>query len=170
MKLQFSKGFTLVELMVTIAVAAILIAVASPSMVSLYEGNRARSAISNIETAFLQARSQAISYGIQVTICPLVGTTCGTNWAGGYSIFIDSAPTNNLNSDDLLINTQSAINSSDYIKSSENSFTFNPDGMLNSTNTGSIVYCPGDTNSADSRGITIGISGRISELTASNCT
>ncbi|MCL1044078.1 GspH/FimT family pseudopilin [Shewanella electrodiphila] len=164
------NGFTLVELMVTVAVAAILLAVASPSMVSLYEGNRARSAIGNIETAFLQARSQAISYGIQVTICPLVGTNCSTDWSGGYSIFIDVAPINSLNTDDLLIATQSAINSSDFIKSSANSFTFNPDGMLNATNAGSMVYCPGDTSSANSRGISIGVSGRVTELTGSNCT
>lgn len=43
--LVISKGFTLVELMVTIAVAAILLTIGVPSLTSLYEGTRSTNEI-----------------------------------------------------------------------------------------------------------------------------
>ncbi|WP_434938729.1 GspH/FimT family pseudopilin [Shewanella sp. HL-SH8] len=169
-----SNGFTLVELMVTVVVAGILLTVGVPSLISMYEGNRARSLISNIESTILFARSQAVSYGSRVSICPFNGTSCGADWTEGFSVFIDNGALGSLENNngiqDTVLRTVDAVDSNDFIKSTLSRYTFNADGLMNQAQTGSIIYCPGDKSNPDSKGITIGVSGRVSAITASvNC-
>lgn len=77
-------GFTLVELMVTLAVVGILAAVAVPAMTSLIAGNRLAGASSELTSSLQLARSEAIRRNAQVTICASSnGTTCSasTDWS-----------------------------------------------------------------------------------------
>ncbi|MDO6610063.1 GspH/FimT family pseudopilin [Shewanella sp. 1_MG-2023] len=168
------KGFTLVELMVTVAVAAILLTVGVPSLVSLYEGQRANSNISKINSSMQFARSQAVSYGSRVSVCPFNGTSCDSDWTQGFSIFIDNGTLGSLDStngiQDTVLRSVEGFNSDDFISSSLSRYTFNADGLMNLSQTGNIIYCPGKKTHADSRGITIGVSGRISNIeTAVTC-
>ncbi len=55
-------GFTLIELMITITVAAILLTIGVPSLVSLYEGMRVNNNITKIHDIMVFARNQAVSY------------------------------------------------------------------------------------------------------------
>ncbi|MEZ9235366.1 GspH/FimT family pseudopilin [Shewanella sp. 10N.286.52.A9] len=166
-----TKGFTLVELMVTVVVSAILITIAIPSFSSLYEGQRASSNMSTIKSSLQFARSQAVSYGSRVSICPFNGTSCGSDWTQGFSIFIDNGTLGSLDStngiQDTILRTVDSFNSDDFIKSSASRYTFNTDGLMNLGLSGSIVYCPGSTTNPDSKGISIGISGRISDIESS---
>ena len=61
-------GFTLIELMITIAVAAILLTIGIPSLVSLYESMRVNNNITKIHDIMAFARNQAISYGTTVNV------------------------------------------------------------------------------------------------------
>lgn len=81
-------GFTLVELMIAVAVMAVLIAAAVPSFVSIFNGNRL-TAISNELAASLQsARMEALRRGQRVILCnsadgsacTAVGTAAWTGW------------------------------------------------------------------------------------------
>lgn len=77
-------GYTLVELMVTLAVVGILAAVAVPAMTSLIAGNRLAGASSELASSLQLARSEAIRRNAQVTICASNnGTTCAasTDWS-----------------------------------------------------------------------------------------
>ncbi|MGI2104738.1 GspH/FimT family pseudopilin [Shewanella frigidimarina] len=168
------SGFTLVEMMVTVVVSGILITVAAPSMNSLYEGIRARSAISTIESSFTFARSQAVSYGGRVSVCPLSTSSCGTDWTKGFSIFIDNGTTGTMDTTggiaDVILREVDAFNSNDFIKSDLARYSFNPDGMVINGNSGTFRYCAGATNSSSSEAISISASGRISNVTTSiNC-
>ena len=169
-----SHGFTLVELMVTVVVAGILLTVGVPSLVSMYEGNRARSAISNIESTMLFARSQAVSYGSRVSVCPFNGSSCDADWTKGFSVFIDNGTLGTLDAtngiQDTVLRTVDGVNNKDFIKSTQSRYTFNADGLVHLASGGTLVYCAGDKSNPDSRGITIGVSGRISAIeTAVNC-
>lgn len=62
-------GFTLVELMVTIAVAAILLTIGVPSLISVYEGVRVNNNIAKIHDIMVFARNQAVSYGATIKVC-----------------------------------------------------------------------------------------------------
>jgi type IV fimbrial biogenesis protein FimT len=63
------SGFTLVELMVTIAIAAILLGLGVPSFRTLIENNRIAAASNDIVTALQFARSEAVKRAVLVDFC-----------------------------------------------------------------------------------------------------
>lgn len=71
------RGFTLVELMVTIAVAAILITIAVPGFQALVQNNRATTLANQLTTAINLARSEAIRRGEIVSVCTV-------DWEDGW--------------------------------------------------------------------------------------
>jgi type IV fimbrial biogenesis protein FimT len=81
-----ATGFTLVELMVAIAVLAIVTTVAVPSFNSLVQGNRLISGANQLLSAYQGARSEAIKRSQNVVLCATTdGATCAakadwTNW------------------------------------------------------------------------------------------
>jgi type IV fimbrial biogenesis protein FimT len=82
---QRQRGFTLIELMVTIAVIAILSAIAAPSMVALMNSNRLSSTAGELTAAAQLARVEAIRRNAPVRLCRSTdGTTCsnGADWRG----------------------------------------------------------------------------------------
>ncbi|GGB60175.1 GspH/FimT family pseudopilin [Shewanella inventionis] len=166
---NLQPGFTLVEVMVTVVIAAILITVAVPSLNSLYEGIRARSAISTIESSLVFARSQAVSYGSRVSVCPMTSTSCGTDWTQGFSVFIDNGTigaidtTNGIT--DTVLRKVDAFHSNDIIKSDLSRYSFNPDGMATNGLSGTFRYCPGAADSSSSEAVSINSSGRMSKVT-----
>lgn len=90
------NGFTLIELMVTLAVLGIVIGVAIPSFTRQVLNNRSLTLGSDLVTAFNFAREEAVKRGSRVSICPSTdGLTClsGTNWARGWMVFADGALT-----------------------------------------------------------------------------
>ena len=86
-----TQGFTLVELVVAMAVAAILLGVAVPSFVSVVSDSRLRAAIEPVRFALMHARSEAVKTSRLVTVCPRASaTTCGNDWKRGVLVFVDS--------------------------------------------------------------------------------
>ncbi|TWG90747.1 type IV fimbrial biogenesis protein FimT [Luteimonas sp. J16] len=76
-------GFTLIELMVTVAVIAILAVVGVPAMAGMINVNRINTATDNMIASLQLARSEAIRRGARVTVCASNdGQTCAssTDW------------------------------------------------------------------------------------------
>ncbi|MDP9879051.1 type IV fimbrial biogenesis protein FimT [Variovorax boronicumulans] len=87
------RGFTLIELMVTLAVLVVLIAIAVPS----FDGIRLSTRLSSYSTALVAgsqlARSEAIKRNAPVTLCASAnGTSCSTNgqWEAGWIVRSDT--------------------------------------------------------------------------------
>lgn len=78
-------GFTLVELMVTLAVIAIVVSIAAPSFGQLIRENRAATQANNVLASIQLARSEAINRGIEVTMLP----ASNSNWHEGWTVFTD---------------------------------------------------------------------------------
>lgn len=77
-----SRGFTLVELAVTLAVLAILVTLAVPAFTALINGNRLTAQANELVADIQAARSEAVKLNQRVTLCPSTdNATCsGTNW------------------------------------------------------------------------------------------
>jgi type IV fimbrial biogenesis protein FimT len=74
-------GFTLIELLVTLTVAAIMLGIAVPSFKNFVNGQRVKAASTELMTAVLIARSEAVKRNAStLTIAPLSGTDWTTGW------------------------------------------------------------------------------------------
>ena len=154
-------GFTLIELMVTVVVAMILVAVGAPALNSLYEGSRSDSGIRKIQQSLMFARSQAVSYGSRVTVCPMVSNACSGHWIDGFTIFIDNGAVNVIDGADQVIRVIDSFNSSDFVTVSANAVSFTPDGLVPTNAAITFTYCPGSVSNDQSTGAEVSVSGRI---------
>lgn len=87
-----SAGFTLIELIVTISVAAILMSIAVPSFTNMIDSNRLSTGTNELVSALILARSEALKRSQNVSVCASSDeTTCsGSNDFGdGWIVFMD---------------------------------------------------------------------------------
>lgn len=84
-----AKGFTLVELLVTLTILGVLLGLAAPSMQAAVLGHRLSAYANGFVAAAQLARSEAIKRGVPVTLCPTANrTSCATSgtWAQGWMV------------------------------------------------------------------------------------
>lgn len=87
------SGFTLIELVVTLAIVAVLVVITIPSFRLLIDRQRVVSEVNSFVADLRYARSEALKRGLSVSICPsTTGTTClgQNNWSGGWIVFADA--------------------------------------------------------------------------------
>ncbi|MGL5360918.1 MAG: GspH/FimT family pseudopilin [Shewanella sp.] len=148
------QGFTLVELMVTIAVAAILLVIGVPSLSSMYESSRASNNATKIHNMMVFARSHAISYGVTVHACPFATTSsCGTtkDWSKGIRVYI------NAGAGEKLLKVIDNFHGGDKLTGTVSSISFSSDGLSSG---GTLTYCP-NGKSTGSKGIIVNVGGIV---------
>lgn len=93
MTLNRYKGFTLIELMVTILIAAILMMIAVPSFRNYQANQQVRSTAQGLVLALDIARSEAIKRGTGVTA--IVAPVSGTDWSSGWTVSVGATTLQN---------------------------------------------------------------------------
>lgn len=89
---QRTAGFTLLELMITISIIAILSAIAVPSFNYINNRRITQSQVDNLHRALNMARQMAIAKNRQTIVCPSGnGNACdtGSDWSYGYMVYVD---------------------------------------------------------------------------------
>ncbi|HET6724947.1 MAG TPA: GspH/FimT family pseudopilin [Gammaproteobacteria bacterium] len=90
MKNTGQKGFTLIELMVTIAIAAILVTAGVPAFIQFVQNNRRAAELNGLVRALNMARSTAVRQRTTVRVCASSNQTdCITDWSKGWIVFAD---------------------------------------------------------------------------------
>lgn len=100
-----ADGFTLIELIVTITIAAILLMLAAPSFVSYRLNSQLTAAANSFLAAATAARSEAMKRQLNAFVRP----TDGVNWANGWSTYVDVDWSANYNSGDIQIGVSTPL-------------------------------------------------------------
>lgn len=83
------RGFTLVELMITLAVLVVVLAVAVPSMAEFSANNQLAATKSSFASAVALARTEAAKRGRAVVLQALAGGTTGNEFGNGWELVVD---------------------------------------------------------------------------------
>lgn len=102
-------GFTLVELMVTLAVLAIVLVIGVPGLQALVNGNRLAASANEAIASLQTARMEAIRRNRRVVVCTSTSTnagdsaSCATAGIDGWITFVDSDRSNSFSAGDTLL-------------------------------------------------------------------
>lgn len=86
------RGFTLLELMVAVAILSILTGIAVPSFTDTIRNNQIAAVSSDLVAAMALARNEAMKRGVRVSVCPAADQdNCadGVDWSKGWIVFVD---------------------------------------------------------------------------------
>jgi len=148
---ETSKGFTLVELMVTIAIAGVLVGIAIPSFTSIISNNRLTTSANELVTALNLARSEAVKRGVSLTVRKVDDKSstnknktawASANWEQGWDVFTDANDNGEFDTgDDVLLKTYGALSASYTLRGNSFSDFINFSSSGQSNGGGSFVIC-----------------------------
>lgn len=153
-------GLTLIELLVTVAILAILMTIALPSFQDFFASNRVATSTSDFVTALNLARSEAIRRGETVSVIKNGGAS--KNWDGGWTIFLDS------NSDGIadageVLRAGAAMPTNVTMRSNNAAldlFGFSPSGRIVGGGNGSFFLCH-NSDEVGGRAVVLTAIGRV---------
>jgi type IV fimbrial biogenesis protein FimT len=171
------SGFTTIELMVVVSIAALLAAIAVPSLRDTLNDFRQRSALSLLVSDLSQARAEAIKRNARVLLCVrnTAGTGCAasTNWLSGWVACTDSNGDNacdtSTTSNPNPFIVRPALDSSLTLSALDAGATalslvrFNPNSTQGAGTSAATLTLGGTWSGATSRAITVAVTGNISK-------
>jgi type IV fimbrial biogenesis protein FimT len=158
-----TAGFTLMELMLTITVLAVLLGIAVPSFRETMERNRLIGANNDFVSALNYARSEALKRSNPVSLCSSTnGSTCAasTDWSRGWIAFGDTNANGNLDGAETLLQAWPATDTNFTLTSTTRTFVrYGSTGVSSGTETFNLLKTGCTGNRA--RQIAISLTGRI---------
>ena len=160
-------AFTLVELMVTLAVLGISLMLAVPSFLSFSRSNRTVSETNALVGALNFARSEATTQRNTISVCASSdGLTCGAgiSWKSGWIVFVNSdndSPAQ-VDAGEAILRVYGPTSPANTISASAaltNFITYNARGFSNAQ--GQFVLCD-DSGAPSARAISVNRTGRVS--------
>ncbi len=169
MRNRLSRGFTLIEIAVTLLMAAIFAAIAIPSYYSLIQNNKVSSVANRLSASFSFARMEAVRRGVRVSVCSAANasfTACGTSaqWPQGWIIFTDADNDNAINQSGDLVKIAESLPGGILVTANTNIVSYDGAGFLTSpalTMSLSATGCKGN----NARTLSIASGGRLSIAT-----
>jgi len=156
-----SGGFTLWELLCTLAVAAVVLALGLPSMRAILLDAQRTATVEAFVSAVQLARSEAAKIGRDVVLCPSTdANACGntTNFGGGWIVFVNedgARPAQRGPHEPLLRAYRPAMSGS--ILANRSAFEFRP--FLKRSTNGTVTFCD-QRKSAHARAVIMSYTGR----------
>lgn len=162
------RGFTLVELLVTLAVGGILLMIALPGYAFLVNTSRVAGVTNDLVTVFHLARSEAVKRGRRVTVCKSSNATAAmpacdatAAWQQGWLVFVDGGTRGMVDAGDAILRVQGRAHPAVRVTNNNYSryISYLPTGRSqgsNGLNNGTISICVAGSR----RDIVINITGR----------
>jgi type IV fimbrial biogenesis protein FimT len=99
-----NRGLTLPELLITVAITALLAGISTPGIRDLYERQLGEKTLQTLAKTIQSGRSAAIRSGLTVTVCRSNdGRRCGGQWRDGIVVFTDRNQDRVINDADQLL-------------------------------------------------------------------
>ena len=105
-------GYSLIELMVVLAIVAISLTLAAPSLGAFARGMQVRSARDTLLASLQRTRFEAVRHNARVVMCKSVsGTACSTQgrWHQGWIIFHDGDGNGQFGAGETILHRESAL-------------------------------------------------------------
>jgi type IV fimbrial biogenesis protein FimT len=139
-----SRAFTLLEMMITVSIIAVLLSLGIPAFQNFALKQRLNAAVTALHNDLLLARNQAIHRNVQVIACPWDaggGCTGVADWSEGWAVFGDRNEDRNYQEDEILLRRgQGLENVIIHGTASRPTLRFYPNGTAPGSN-GSISIC-----------------------------
>jgi type IV fimbrial biogenesis protein FimT len=136
-------GFTVLELMIAIAILAILMGVAAPSLRELRMNAAITGQANDLMATLATARAEAITRGVRIGVCTSSnGTSCtNSQWQQGWIIFRDADADGAVDGGTVPLNAQGALDGGNTLTSAGHAtngagaryIAYGPPGALVST-------------------------------------
>ena len=140
---KVARGFTIIEAMIVVTIAAILAAVALPAYNDFVRNQRVKNASFDLFSTLVLARSEAVTRNTTVTVTP-----SGGNWASGWTVV---SGTTTLRQQDPMANITIT---------GPTSVTYNGTGRLSAALASGFQLSASGGTSIQTRCITVDLSGR----------
>jgi type IV fimbrial biogenesis protein FimT len=136
-----TKGFTLMELMMTLAVIGVILGIAAPSFREFLLNNRITGAANDLHAAFQLARSEAIKRQQPVAVCPSVDPSAtppacraDPTWSdattqSGVVLWVDTNNDGTPTAGELVVTPQHLLSSALTVRSNISTVTYQPTGF-----------------------------------------
>lgn len=162
--MQKARGFTLIELIVTVAIAALLLGIGVPSFVRTVKSNSMSSGVNAFMSDLRYARSEAVRRGGKVVMCrsedpesatPACAAAGATvkGWASGWLVFHDLDGDGGWSAGDTTLRVQAPLTSVDAVlegtPTAATKFKFTATGRLNEVASAAKLVFGGDSYAED---------------------
>ena len=163
-----STGFTLIDLLVTVAIASIVLTLGVPAFQTIIHNNRMVTETNGLVSALNLARSEAIKRGVRVTVCKVRNQNLNNctrnasiNWENGWLVFADLNSNGRYNGGEPIIQGYEALTGGNTLRtgnSYKNFVSYLPSGRVNNSDT--FRLCD-DRGTSKGRSIVINAVGRV---------
>jgi type IV fimbrial biogenesis protein FimT len=155
-------GFTLLELIFAVAILAILLSLAAPSMRNLVLDQRVKTVASDVHATLIYARSEAIKRNQFVAVCSknADGSGCenSTDWARGWIVYLDTDGNGFPGAVSDILRSQDALTDI-AVSGTGTNITYQGDGRLRAAATTFVANYPGN-DAVTVRCVRLDLSGR----------
>lgn len=170
LKVHFSRGLTLIEILVVVAVVAVLQSIAVPAMADLINSSRNSAVLNTLYSSLIMARGDAILRNQRTVVCKSdTGDQCKSSggWGQGWLVFRDSNNNAQLDADEQVLVRQGPVPSSVHLTGNlpvSRYVSFTPRGsaayVSGAFQAGTLTVCSPSTGEIQAKQIVISIAGR----------
>jgi len=141
-------GYTLHDVLITLAVVSIVAIVATPTLLKFVQHHHLASAANSLITALMTARSESIKRNVRAVLCPSRdGIQClgisgaHTAWHDGYLLFADNNANHRREPEEPLLHVfDKTLHIRIYTTSGRGHVTYQPNGQASGTNA-TFLFC-----------------------------
>ncbi len=169
--MEKNSGFTLLELMITVTLLSVVMAIGIPSMTVFIKNDRLVTQINTMVGHLAYARNEAVTGHQPVVICASNGdldSCSSTNWAEGWILFVDTDSSSDVSGAEIILRQQQALSGGVTFTSSIGSVvTYDQRGFAPDS-AGTFSLCD-DRGTTEMKSISISATGRVRQGGSASC-